>query len=606
MKHMSNNFRLGAVAGLAMIAISGLFGACNSHPVEFTQATNAISVHSDVSPDTAAAVDILWVIDNSGTMCEEQSALRTNFKEFISQITDRNIDFHLGVTTTQMDPYVLEPVAQAGHLQSTPQPLPSPIPSCHGDKGDEDDPNDPMDNYQPIREAIDLAVECTKDPAKWESLTQVTDDYIECQMVPGLARCSCNDDPDDNDVCSRNNLFPTYDDGSPYRDIDKVLKFSDYLDPTSGQLDDAQRAKLEADFACMSFVGTSGNSVEKGLAAVELATSPEMTGGTVENPTDESAPNFGFLRDSAKFSVIFVTDETDCSHDGTLDEGTSCGDDVCAFANHPDLEGESPLIPSEKFATDVIQNLTDSKGYDVANESIIAASIHGNWRRYGAMADYPSGEPPATNTCTDLPSESIAERPSCDTEFGSAYSGDRYERFLRQFENVFPKKPDDPNQRMKGLICSPQEIATTLEQIGETIAGTVSSCIDEVPSICTTSDDCPTYSFGEGTAECLPFGESGKSYCNSGIQVRLYPGAETTLADVESHEYCVPGSVDSQLTPGGCVVDPAQYSFEACPGAETLAINLNWTDSRYFNTLSGYKVELVYRLLTEPLEPAAE
>jgi hypothetical protein len=47
-------------------------------------------------------VDILWVIDNSGSMSEEQSKVRTNFQAFIQYLTqaDPPIDFHIGVVST--------------------------------------------------------------------------------------------------------------------------------------------------------------------------------------------------------------------------------------------------------------------------------------------------------------------------------------------------------------------------------------------------------------------------------------------------------------------------------------------------------------------------
>jgi hypothetical protein len=428
-------------------------------------------IDAHTGPREYTGLDILWVIDNSGSMCEEQAALRNNFPQFISEISTHDIDFHLGVTTTQMEPFALEPVAQAGHLQSTPQPLPSFIPTCHGDAGAS---SDPVDGYRPIREAIDVAVGCTKDPAQWASLSDATDDYIECQLQPGLTSCSCNDDPNDNDVCDPQNLFPGVEgQTSPYRDIPKVLRSSDYEDAT-GQL---QLARIEADFACMSMVGTRGNPVEKGLAAAARAVSPDMTGGTVENPTDTSAPNHGLLRENAKFSAIFVTDENDCSHDGTLPEDTPCGDDICAFANHPDVQ-DSPLISSADMATLVKDNLSDSKGYTVTNDAVVAASIHGNAKRYGATSDYPQGDPQDYEACKDLqqpPSDSVEEQTSCNSQFGSAFSGDRYERFLRQFDasQVFPTVPGDPNAHMDGLICEPAQFGDTLEGIGTMLAGSL-------------------------------------------------------------------------------------------------------------------------------------
>ena len=45
-------------------------------------------------------VDILWVVDNSGSMSNEQEALANNFEIFINDFIDRNLDFNMAVTTT--------------------------------------------------------------------------------------------------------------------------------------------------------------------------------------------------------------------------------------------------------------------------------------------------------------------------------------------------------------------------------------------------------------------------------------------------------------------------------------------------------------------------
>lgn len=45
-------------------------------------------------------LDIIWVIDNSGSMSEEQASLGTNFSNFIDDFIDENVDFKMGVTTT--------------------------------------------------------------------------------------------------------------------------------------------------------------------------------------------------------------------------------------------------------------------------------------------------------------------------------------------------------------------------------------------------------------------------------------------------------------------------------------------------------------------------
>lgn len=48
-------------------------------------------------------VDILWVIDNSGSMFEEQTSLAANFMAFIQFATAQDIDYQIAVTTTDVD-----------------------------------------------------------------------------------------------------------------------------------------------------------------------------------------------------------------------------------------------------------------------------------------------------------------------------------------------------------------------------------------------------------------------------------------------------------------------------------------------------------------------
>lgn len=45
-------------------------------------------------------IDILWVIDNSGSMASSQSNLVSNFQSFIARFSQYNYDFHMAVTTT--------------------------------------------------------------------------------------------------------------------------------------------------------------------------------------------------------------------------------------------------------------------------------------------------------------------------------------------------------------------------------------------------------------------------------------------------------------------------------------------------------------------------
>lgn len=47
-------------------------------------------------------LDVLWVIDNSGTMSEEQAALKLSLGTFVDEMLGQDIDFHLGVITMDL------------------------------------------------------------------------------------------------------------------------------------------------------------------------------------------------------------------------------------------------------------------------------------------------------------------------------------------------------------------------------------------------------------------------------------------------------------------------------------------------------------------------
>lgn len=47
-------------------------------------------------------VDILWIVDSSGSMSEEQSYLGQNFSSFLSQLLANSTDFQVGVTSTDI------------------------------------------------------------------------------------------------------------------------------------------------------------------------------------------------------------------------------------------------------------------------------------------------------------------------------------------------------------------------------------------------------------------------------------------------------------------------------------------------------------------------
>jgi hypothetical protein len=57
----------------------------------------------DVFQQTSASmVDILWVVDNSSSMADEQQALSENFSHFYEYLESNPIDYHIGVISTDV------------------------------------------------------------------------------------------------------------------------------------------------------------------------------------------------------------------------------------------------------------------------------------------------------------------------------------------------------------------------------------------------------------------------------------------------------------------------------------------------------------------------
>jgi hypothetical protein len=139
-------------------------------------------------------VDILWVIDNSISMNDEQVEVGAKFQDFISNLEETGVDFHLGVVTTDLD------------------------------------------------------------------------------------------DPDHNGKLQGPEGEPLY---------------------LSAEVEDYQ-----AKFSQRVQVGIDGSDREKGIGAVIKALSEPLV----------SSYNSGFLRDGATLSVIFVSDENDCTDDGELNK----------------------------------------------------------------------------------------------------------------------------------------------------------------------------------------------------------------------------------------------------------------------------------------------
>ena len=81
----------------------------------------AAQTQNDVfSQRDAGQVDVLWVVDNSRSMAEEQDRLAGRFLDFFRQLTESKVDFHIGVITTDAD-------GEAGALRVSTPAMPSTV-----------------------------------------------------------------------------------------------------------------------------------------------------------------------------------------------------------------------------------------------------------------------------------------------------------------------------------------------------------------------------------------------------------------------------------------------------------------------------------------------
>ncbi len=206
-------------------------------------------------------IDLLFVIDNSGTMGEEQLNLARNFPSLIAELenlTDRHghpvgPDVHVMVTTTDVGDN----------------------PSCHTvyDKPD----------YVAARGAP-IYTPCTD---RLERFTGLGDE-------PPVFEQACTD------VCDPN---------APISPSDQFLHFSPQKNnvPAYGTPSEA--------LACIGPQGIDGCGYEAPLEAMAQALNPDACWNDPEGCTDPEWDwiENSFLREDAVLAIVIITDETDCS-----------------------------------------------------------------------------------------------------------------------------------------------------------------------------------------------------------------------------------------------------------------------------------------------------
>ncbi len=203
-------------------------------------------------------VDILFVIDNSGSMGEEQAILAANVSSFIEvlEADDVEADYRIGITTTDMGNPWCPPESttpEAGRLV---------LSSCKTRLADF--------LFSDTVDVQDLACNdiCTLDEAELEILPTTTDDDPDPKPRPWLER-----------IAGKKNIPST--------------------------------TSTAAAFACFGPQGVNGCGFESPLESMYFS---------LVRARSEDEANYGFMRDNAVLAVIFLTDEEDCSYNSDWSE----------------------------------------------------------------------------------------------------------------------------------------------------------------------------------------------------------------------------------------------------------------------------------------------
>lgn len=393
--------------------------ACLDHPLKRVEYEAAQEEMEGIQIEVNKDVDILFVIDNSGSMGEEQANLSENFGRFVGvlEADDVKANYRLGITTTDDGNYWCQGAgvsnAESGQFV---------LSSCLGRLGDF---------------------------------------YFSGDDTNAEGACT--------DFCSLEDadleIQPTT------TDLDPNPAARPWLENIEGATNLPEGVSTTEALQCFGPQGINGCGFESHLESMFKALTL-----TERQNQDE----YGFLRDSAILSIVFVTDEADCSfnrdnqsvvfgEEGVGNQvfwslpdvqqsptsavcwnaGVSCDFgldmDQCSSVNLDtdgnvtENEDNMALYPLSKYTTLVQQLENDKKTINPSQEVIVSAiaGVPLNYPDIGVL-NYAEG-PDATNPDSFQAKFGIGQ--GCSSEVAEAVPPVR----LREFAEEFLVSEDDNN-----------------------------------------------------------------------------------------------------------------------------------------------------------------
>lgn len=245
--------RLALLAGAA-VALPQLF-ACLSHPLKPVEYEKAQEAKKGVSIAVNKDVDIVFVIDDSGSMAEEQALLSANFASFINvlEADDVKANYRLAITTTDAGN------PRCPSAATTPPNGDFVLSSCV----------DRIDlghfTFAGVDPPIDASYSCT--------------DY--CDLTDAMLT-----------------ITPTTTEKDP------TEKARPWLENIEGRTNIPDGITTVQAFQCFGPQGVAGCGFESHLESMYKA---------LKKADQNGEDNYGFLREQAILSVVIVSDEADCS-----------------------------------------------------------------------------------------------------------------------------------------------------------------------------------------------------------------------------------------------------------------------------------------------------
>jgi len=483
-----------AVLTCAALALPQLLG-CLEHPLKLVEYDKTQVDETGIQLAVNKDVDILFVIDDSGSMAEEQALLASNFGAFIGvlEADDVKANYRIGITTTDMG-----------------------NPRCG------------KDTTTPTNGELVLS----------SCLDRIEDgDFVFTGVEPPLDAsfaCTAVCDKTDAELA----ILPT----ATERDPDP--KPRPWLENIEGQTNIPEDVTTLEAFQCFGPQGVAGCGFESHLESMYQALTKADTNGD---------PNYGFLRDKAILSVVFLTDELDCSlneahkdvfisnkifwnnPDDPLPTSAVClrAGVECSGSGDPTFEScysqnydesgaggasadDAVLFPVGRY-TDFIQSIEEQKREDDSGQDVLVAVIGGVPEGYAAG----DAEISYSGVADDAFLDDFGIAPGCSLGEGKALPPVRLKEFAESFEvdeerNMFSICQDDYSSALSAIAdkirdqikpaCMPQCVKDTDETTP--LLDQECTLVEENPS---TGDSVPVLPCVDSGGEWAP--KEGSTVC---------------------------------------------------------------------------------------------